>query len=102
MRPLSETMIGEHVIAVNIFKGHDVVPVYIVRQSGTNTFMVTDGEVDPVKLKLAPTAAIAADLETNSGYCSITIDPPDPTGTGATFTPHYKVDTATKVAGGSG
>lgn len=102
MRPLSETMIGVNGIAVNFYNGTSVVSGYIVRQSGTNSFMVTDGTVAPKKVKLAPTATIANDLADNTGYCSITIDPPDPTGTGATFTPHYKVDTATKVAGGTG
>lgn len=102
MRPLNESMFGVYGIAVNFYNGTSVTDGYIVRQASTNSFMVTDDPDNaPVKVKLAPTAAIAADLETNSGYCSITVNAPEIDATGATFHMHYGIDSATAVNGGS-
>src|SRR6478672_6543151 len=70
-----------------------VVSGYIVKQRGTNKFIVTDG-VTTKTARLAPTTAIATDLVTNTNHCTILLETIS-AGVGATFVPHYAIDTAT-------
>lgn len=99
MHPLNPTNFGPTGIAVSFYNGTSVVTGYITKQSGTNTFVVTDGVVTAVKT-LAPTLAIATDLSSspNRGYCTIQIVPPAAGATGGSFTAHYGVQSATVVS----
>ena len=99
MHPLNPTNFGASGIAVKFYNGTSVVTGYIVKQTGTNSFVCTDGVVTAIKT-LAPTLAIATALSSspNQGYCTIQITPPAASATGGSFTAHYAVQSATVVS----
>lgn len=79
MKPLyDQKYFGVHGLKVSFHNGTAVVNGYIVRQSGTNTFMCTDGTLNPdnslklSKVKLAPTTTLASTL--TAGYCTMSIN----------------------------
>jgi hypothetical protein len=102
MHPINNRHFGIHGLAVQYYNGTSVVPGYIVRQTGTKRFVVTDGS-HPATVLLAPTTAIATALATvgNQGYCTMLVVPPV-SGSGATFTPSFGIDTAVVAGGGTG
>jgi len=108
VHPINSHNFGVHGIAVSFHNGSTVVTGYVVKQTSTNTFLVTDGTttgspavLNKWKRKLAPTSIIAADLASNPTYCTMPVEPANLVATGATFHVHYKVDTATVLSGGT-
>ena len=97
MHPLNSKNFGTTGIKVSFYNGTSVVPGYIVKQTGTNTFVVSDG-THTKSATLAPTSAIATDLTDNPTYCTLQVAPADGGATGATFTPHYGVQSALVVS----
>ena len=99
MHPLNPNNFGANGIAVSFYNGTSVVTGTIVKQTGTNSFICTDGIVTAVKT-LAPTLAIATALSSspNQGYCTIQVVPPAAGATGGSFAAHYAVQSAILVS----
>jgi hypothetical protein len=95
MHPLNSSNFGTSGIGVSFYNGTSVVSGYIVKQTGTNSFIVTDGTITK-QATLAPTAAIATALSStgNQGYCTIQVSPNASGATGGSFTAHYAVQSA--------
>jgi hypothetical protein len=102
MHPLNSRNFGATGIQVTFYNGTSVVPGYIVKQTGTNTFIVTDGTVTQ-QATLAPTLAIATALSSspNQGYCTIQVAPAASGASGATITPTYGVQSALVISSNS-
>lgn len=97
MHPLNSHNFGTTGIGVQFYNGSSVVSGYITKQVSTNKFIVTDG-TNVATCLLAPTEAIATALSSNPTYCTIPVDPPASGASGATFTAHYGVSSATYVS----
>lgn len=100
MHPLNNRNFGTTGIQISFYNGTSVVNGYITKQTGTDTFEVTDG-THTATCSLAPTVALAGALAANPTYCTILAYPPA-SASGATFTPAYGVSAATIAAGGAG
>jgi len=86
-------------MAINFYNGTSVATGYVVKQTGTNKFICTDGVNTSKPLKLAPLTTWATDLTNHQGHCTIQVETIS-AGTGATFAPHYAIDTAPTGSGG--
>jgi hypothetical protein len=72
---------------------------YILKQLNPQKFNVTDG-THTATVMLAPTVAIASALSSNPTYCTIYAYPLNKVASGASFTVHYGVDSATLANSG--
>ena len=72
LHPLNKTNFGVHGIKVSFYNGTSVVNGYIISQPGVSAFYVSDGAVKK-RVRLAPTASIAASLASNPSYCTIPV-----------------------------
>ncbi len=100
MHPLnSEKYFGVHGLAVSYYNGTSTVNGYITKQVSANKFNVTDGSNPKERLIVAPTTAIATAINSsNQAYFTIPVYPFNTSATGATFIPHFAVDSATVVS----
>lgn len=100
MHPLNSHNFGTTGIGVQFYNGTSVVNGYVTKQLSPTKFVVTDG-TNAATCLLAPTAAIATDLSANPTYFTIPVEPPATGASGATFTAHYGVSSATYVSSAS-
>jgi len=95
MKPINKKNFRATGMGVSFYNGTAVVTGYVVKQSGTNKFVVTDG-VNTMKVRLAQTTAFATSLASHPTFCTIPLETLS-VGKGASFTPHYKVQSGTVV-----
>jgi hypothetical protein len=97
MHPLNSRFFGPTGMAVSYYDGTSVVTGYVTKQVSYNRFDVTDGTTPKRGLHLAPTTTIAQNLSTHPTYFTIPLHPFNSAASGATFTVHYGVESATVV-----
>lgn len=101
MHPLRNTLFGNASgkIAVKYHNGSSVVNGYIVKQTGTRSFIVTTDGTTTYPIKLASTQSAVNSLTAGLGTIEIY---PVSVGTSAVFSPVYAVNAVSIVSGGSG